>query len=80
MTKRIENWFKRRLGRCLINAQYQATPPDGNDFVAIVAGQNHSLGLKSDGSIAGWGFSTYGQASPPAGYDYVAMAAGLSRS
>ena len=29
--------------------------PAGNDFVAIAAGYFHSLALKSDGSLAGWG-------------------------
>ena len=33
----------------------QATPPAGNDFIAIAAGSYHSLALKSDGSIVGWG-------------------------
>ena len=28
---------------------------DANDFIAIAAGYNHSLALKSDGSIVGWG-------------------------
>jgi len=31
------------------------TPPAGNDFVAIAAGGAHSLALKSDGSVVGWG-------------------------
>jgi len=33
----------------------QANPPDGNDFVAIAVGFVHSLALKSDGTIVGWG-------------------------
>ena len=37
------------------NNDGEATPPDGNDFVAIAAGEGHSLALKSDGSIVGWG-------------------------
>ena len=43
-------------------------PPDGvdGDFVAIAAGEGHSLALRRDGSVACWGDSTYGQA-PPAG-------------
>ena len=48
----------------------------GNDFVAIAAGGTHSLALKSDGSIVGWGSNYYGQASPPAGNNFVAIAAG----
>jgi hypothetical protein len=44
--------------------------------VAIAAGGQHSLALKSDGSIVGWGRDRYGQATPPDGNDYVAIAAG----
>ena len=54
----------------------QADPPAGTDFVAIAAGDYHSLALKSDSSIVGWGYNYYGQATPPAGSDYVAIAAG----
>ncbi len=64
----------------------QAMPPAGSDFVAIATGWKHSLALKSDGSIAGWG-SNYdysgdwaGQATPPDGSDFVAIAAGDEHS
>jgi alpha-tubulin suppressor-like RCC1 family protein len=57
-----------------------ATPPLGNDFVAIVVGLGHSLVLKSDGSIVGWGSNFFGQATPPPGNDFVAIAAGESHS
>ena len=53
----------------------QATPPAGNDFVAIAAGAYHSLALRAEGSIIGWGYNNYGQALPPAGNDFVAIAA-----
>ncbi|MBN1392082.1 MAG: hypothetical protein JW947_04685, partial [Sedimentisphaerales bacterium] len=46
------------------------------DFVAVAAGYYHSLALKSDGTIVGWGYDGYGQATPPAGNDFVAVAAG----
>ena len=58
------------------NSHGQATPPDGNDFIATVAGGAHSLALKSDGSIVGWGDNEYDQATPPEGNDFVAIAAG----
>ena len=54
----------------------QATPPAGNNFVAIAASYNHSLALKSDDSIVGWGDNWAGEATPPAGNDFVAIAAG----
>ncbi len=46
----------------------------------IAAGSNHSLALKSDGSLVGWGRDNYGQATPPAGTDFVAIAAGQYHS
>jgi len=49
---------------------------DSNDFIAVSAGYFHTLALKSDGSIVGWGDNRYGQAEPPDGNDFVAIAAG----
>jgi len=48
----------------------------GSRFIAIAAGYGHSLALKSDGSIVGWGYNDSGQATPPAGNDFIAIAAG----
>ncbi|XRB05482.1 hypothetical protein NFJ02_24g54330 [Pycnococcus provasolii] len=47
------------------------------DFVAIAAGFGHSLALRSDGSVACWGWNGEDQA-PPDGVDgdFVAIAAG----
>jgi len=55
-------------------------PPDGSDFVAIAAGGYHSLALKSDGSIVGWGYNGSGRATPPDGNKFVAIAAGRYHS
>jgi alpha-tubulin suppressor-like RCC1 family protein len=52
----------------------QATVPTGNDFIAIAAGGYHSLALKSDGSLVGWGYR--GGATVPTGNDFIAIAAG----
>ena len=48
------------------------------DFVVIAAGYYHSLALKSDGRLVGWGNDDYGQATPPDpnNFDFVAIAAG----
>jgi hypothetical protein len=62
------------------NSAGQATPPDGNDYIVIAAGEYHGLALKSDGSIVGWGNNTAGQATPPAGNDYVGITAGYQHS
>ena len=58
----------------------QATPPVGEDYIALAAGELHSLVLKSDGSIVGWGNDYYDQATPPAGTNFVAITACLYHS
>ena len=56
--------------------------PTGNDFEAIAAGVYHSLALKSDRSVVGWGYNEFGQADVPAeaASDVVAIAAGKYHS
>jgi formylglycine-generating enzyme required for sulfatase activity len=49
---------------------------EAHDYTAISAGWGHSLALRSDGTIAGWGNNRWGVADPPDGNDYVAVAAG----
>lgn len=49
-------------------------------FTAIAAGYEHSLAMKSDGSIVAWGQNNYGQATPPDGNDFLAIAAGEEHS
>jgi alpha-tubulin suppressor-like RCC1 family protein len=45
--------------------------------VAIAAGVSHSLALKSDGTVVGWGNNSSGEATPPASLnDVTAIAAG----
>jgi len=60
------------------NAQDQATVPAGlGEVKAVAAGGNHSLALKSDGTVVAWGDNTYGQSTVPGGFpDAVAISAG----
>jgi hypothetical protein len=55
-------------------------PPAGNNFIAISARAYHSLALRSDGIIVGWGDNHFGQATPPAGNKFIAIAAGFNYS
>ena len=40
----------------------------------------HSLALRSDGTLVGWGWNNYGQINCPSGSNFVAMAAGGDHS
>ena len=62
------------------NDDGRATPPEGNDYVAVAAGKNHGVALKSNGSIVCWGQNDDGQATPPVGNDFVKIAAGDNHS
>ena len=56
-------------------------PAPNTGFVAVAAGEYHSLGLKADGSIVAWGSNDYGQCNVPApNRDFVAVAAGYRHS
>lgn len=66
--------------------------PPGDDFVAVAGHDGHALALRSDGTVAGWGWNYgidelnsggkfYGQATVPAGLsNVVAIAAGSFHS
>ncbi len=58
----------------------QAAVDLSSGLIAVAAGGYHSLALKSDGSIAGWGYSGSGQAKPPSGNNFTAIAAGYNHS
>lgn len=51
------------------------------DVVAIAAGYGHSLALRHDGSVVGWGRNDFGQANMPSDLgDVTAIAAGSFHS
>ncbi|MDB5052231.1 MAG: hypothetical protein JWM44_281, partial [Bacilli bacterium] len=64
------------------NSVGQTSVPAGlTSVVAIAAGGNHSLALKSDGTVAAWGDNSQGQTTLPAGLTgVVAIAAGTYHS
>lgn len=53
-----------------------AVGPEGNYYRKVACGSEHTLVLKSDGSLGAWGSNNYGASNVPWGYDYVAIAAG----
>jgi hypothetical protein len=62
------------------NDRGQANPPAGSDYVAVASGDQHSIAIKADGSLVGWGANFFGQTSVPPGDDYVAVSAGDAHS
>jgi len=49
----------------------------GNDYVAVAAGGRHSVALRTDGSLVGWGGAgSFGLAQTPLGNDFVSISAG----
>jgi len=49
--------------------------------LAVAAGENHSLGVRSDGSVAAWGDWGYGQCDVPSpNADFIAVAGGSRHS
>ena len=64
------------------NNHGQCTVPSPNeDFIAVAAGEFHSLGLKADGSIVAWGNNNSGQCDVPEPNEgFIAVAAFGSHS
>ncbi|MBN1787598.1 MAG: hypothetical protein JW806_04305 [Sedimentisphaerales bacterium] len=64
------------------NDDGQCDVPDPNtDFIAISAGNTHSLGLKADGSIMAWGYNLSGCCDvPEPNANFTSVATGASHS
>jgi alpha-tubulin suppressor-like RCC1 family protein len=60
------------------NGAGQTTIPAGlsNNVTAIAAGGNHSVALKSDGTVTAWGDNSYAQLNAPGLNMVTAIAAG----
>jgi hypothetical protein len=67
-------------GRCVAfgsNTYGQLELPKSDNYIAVDAGWDHCLALKSDGSLVAWGSDSYGQVSnTPTESDFVAIGAG----
>jgi alpha-tubulin suppressor-like RCC1 family protein/predicted phage tail protein len=52
-------------------------PPTNQDLVSVSAGNYHSLALRKNGTVVGWGDNFYGEATPPTNLTgVVAISAG----
>ena len=64
-------------GRNALSNGFPCNMPGGCDYVAIAAGYNHSLALRSNGTIVGAGTNLFGELNAPTWLnDAVALAAG----
>ena len=62
----------------------EKTMPPGGEFISVSAGDDHTCGVRTDGSVACWGSNTSfgefaGQATPPAG-QFVSVSAGFDHT
>jgi hypothetical protein len=48
-----------------------------NGYLSVSAGELHTCGIKSDNSVACWGYNDYGQSTPPSG-SFLSVSAGTS--
>lgn len=70
----VRAWGANTSGQCNV-------PAPNEDFVMIVAGRAHSLGLRADGSIAAWGANNKGQCNVPSPNEgFVSVGAGWEHS
>ncbi len=58
------------------NAPYARVPTNLNSVRAVAAGWNHSVALRSNGTLVAWGYNTWGQTNVPGLSNVTAIAAG----
>ena len=79
LTERSEAASIVRLGPCA--NPHCNVPPPNSGFTAVASGNYHTMGLRSDGSIAAWGMCDVEQCNvPPPNSGFTAIAAGDSHS
>lgn len=65
-------------GKVVVSGGHAPAPPSLSNVIAVATGGDFaSVALRADGTVATWGFNTYGRQEVPAGLDsVVAVAAG----
>ncbi len=70
----VQAWGDNTFGQC-------AVPAGLHDVVDLSAGQDHTLALRSDGTVVAWGRNDHGQCAVPVGLSgVVQVAAGADHS
>src|SRR6202008_4371632 len=65
----------------LIGWGYEAATDKGAPFAMLSGGSAHSIALRTDGTVVGWGDNLYGRCTPPPGLsNVVAVSAGSSHN
>ena len=54
----------------------KASPPSGERFVTISAGDDHTYAVRKDGAAVCWGADHYGEASPPENERFTSITSG----
>jgi len=62
------------------NISGQCEAPGDNDYIALSGGDNHSVALRSNGSLVAWGENMFDQCTVPSGTDYIAIDSGNSHN
>jgi alpha-tubulin suppressor-like RCC1 family protein len=65
---------------CSSDDSYISGAPTDDTFETLSVGDQHACGLRSDGSIACWGYDGSGQATPPEGTGFTQVSAGSAHT
>ena len=59
---------------------YDQTPPDGEVFIKIAPGRDHTCGIRPDRTAVCWGDNSDGESKPPEGTTFVDIVSGVAFS